>query len=285
MANPKAFYSYMENENKLNKLSDEQAGRLYKSLFAYSRTGVRPDFSDDPLLDYAFEDFSMDIDRDRERYDETCKRRAEAGKKSAESRRTNADSVQQKGTKGANVDFVEQKITKGTNVNFVQQKGTNVNKTNETEIEAEAEVEIEDNSSELSTRARAREADHVQESEQDFENRAQGVLELFSVICKGFVKPDKLSSYRRRLIYQAESDGVDFSELFRKAQASEFLTSGSRCRYGIDWVLDPKNRAKILEGNYENAPPKGNATRGSMFSADGASFDISKYEKIGGAVS
>jgi hypothetical protein len=279
MANPKAFYSYMENENKLNKLSDEQAGRLYKSLFAYSRTGVKPDFSDDPLLDYAFEDFSMDIDRDRERYDETCKRRAEAGKKSAESRRTNADSVQQKEAKGTNVDFVEQKRTKGTNVNFVQQKGTNANKMNETEAEIEAEAEIEDNSSELSTRARAREGGR--ESEQDFENRAQGVLELFSVICKGFVKPDKLSSYRRRLIYQAETDGVDFSELFRKAQASEFLTSGSRCRYGIDWVLDPKNRAKILEGNYEK--PK--RSRGSMFSAEGASFDLSKYEKIGGAVS
>lgn len=271
MAQPKAFYSYMENEEKLNMLSDEQAGRLYKSLYAYSRTGDKPDLSDDPLLAYAFADFCMDIDRDRERYDETCKRRAEAGKKSAEIRRTNA----QKGTKGANVDFVEQKATKGTNVDFVQQKETNANKMNETEIEAEAE--IEDNSHELSTRAR----EGGRESEQDFENRAQGVMELFSVICKGFVKPDKLSAYRRRLIYQAEADGVDFAELFRKAQASEFLTSGSRCRYGIDWVLDPKNRAKILEGNYE----KPIRSRGSMFSTEGASFDLSKYEKIGGAVS
>ena len=76
MGNPKAFTSYIENENKLNMLTDEQAGRLYKSLFAYSRTGEKPDFSDDPVLAYAFIDFTMDIDRDREKYEQTCQRRS-----------------------------------------------------------------------------------------------------------------------------------------------------------------------------------------------------------------
>lgn len=81
MSNPKAFTSYIENENKLNMLTDEQAGRLYKSLFAYARTGEAPNFSEDPLLAYAFADFVIDIDRDRKKYEETCRRRSEAGKK------------------------------------------------------------------------------------------------------------------------------------------------------------------------------------------------------------
>ena len=127
MMQPKAFYSYIENEDKLNKLSDEQAGRLYKALYAYCHTGEKPDFSDDPLLDYAFADFLIDIERDRERYEKTCQRRSEAGKKGgAPAGNNNAAKNKQNQTKGC----------------FDEQKQAKTSKTTETEAESETEADI-----------------------------------------------------------------------------------------------------------------------------------------------
>lgn len=249
MSAPKAFYSYMENEEKLNMLSDEQAGRLYKALYAYSRTGERPDMSDDPLLNYALADFLIDVDRDREKYEQTCKRRSEAGRKGGKASASNKEA------KEANACSDEAKEAKAS-------------KSSETEAEAEAEAEDNIAGAILSKGARP-----------DFDDRAYRVIELFRRICTDFIQPDRLTAYRKRLIYQAEQDGVDFELLFKKAQASKFLSNSKGI--GIDWVLTPKNTQKILEGNYDKEfkPPDKHGGKGSAFSLEGASFDISKYEK------
>ena len=38
-AKPKYFYCYLDNETILQHLSDEQAGSLWKMLFAYTNRG------------------------------------------------------------------------------------------------------------------------------------------------------------------------------------------------------------------------------------------------------
>lgn len=251
MSNPKAFTSYIENENKLNMLTDEQAGRLYKSLFAYSRTGEKPDFSDDPVLAYAFIDFTMDIDRDREKYEQTCQRRSEAGKKGSQAKQANADFAKQTQAKQANADFACEEEAKAS-------------KSSKAKTETKAKAKVYTN---VYT-----DGDHP-----DFEERAEKVISDFKIICTGLVQPEKLTDHRRRLIYQAEADGVDFTELFERAQQSDFLTGrdGKGGGFGFDWVLDPKNRQKIIEGNYDN---RGHPTK-SVNSLKGASFDIEKYKK------
>lgn len=248
MAQPKAFYSYMENENKLNMLSDEQAGRLYKSLYAYSRTGEKPDFSDDPLLAYAFEDFIIDIDRDRERYDKTCERRSEAGKKGG---KASGESRKQNEANEANAYFASQNEAKGSK---------------RSEPEAEAEAEAEYISSEiLNTRTH---------TEEDFDVRCQKILDLFAEICTSFPRPGKLTERRRQMIYDADLEGVDYDALFKAAQSSKFLSTTQGI--GFDWIMKPDNREKILEGNYksERKPPG----RGSCYTADGGSFDMDDYK-------
>ena len=79
------------------------------------------------------------------------------------------------------------------------------------------------------------------------------------------------------VVPDADADGVDFTELFERAQQSDFLTGrdGKGGGFGFDWVLDPKNRQKIIEGNYDN---RGQPTK-SVNSLKGASFDIEKYKK------
>ena len=251
MGNPKAFTSYIENENKLNMLTDEQAGRLYKSLFAYSRTGEKPDFSDDPVLAYAFIDFTMDIDRDREKYEQTCQRRSEAGKKGSQAKQANADFDKQTQAKQANADFACDEEAKAS-------------KSSKSKTKTKAKAKVYTNV-------------YTEGDRPDFEERAEKVISDFKRICTGLVQPEKLTDHRRRLIYQAEADGVDFTELFERAQQSDFLTGrdGKGGSFGFDWVLEPKNRQKIIEGNYNN---RGQPTK-SVNSLKGASFDIEKYKK------
>lgn len=90
MAQPKAIFIYLENEEKLNTLTDAQRGRLLSAVMAYGSRGELPDFSDDPVLAYAFLDLKGNIDRDTDRYNDICKRRSEAGKKGGQAKQANA---------------------------------------------------------------------------------------------------------------------------------------------------------------------------------------------------
>lgn len=264
MANPKAFYSYLENEDKLNILSDEQAGRLYKSLYAYARTGEKPDLSDDPLVAYAFADFIIDVDRDFDNYAEMCEKRAEAGRKSGESRRKKAENEQneQTRTKGTSVHFVQ------TNANKNEQTRTNVNKTNETEAEAEAEY--------IEEKIPKKEENRP---EKDFDDFAFWVISEFNRICIDLPEVSELTDKRRRLLY---ADGMmdkrigDYTELFKKVHASDKLCGRSdlQWRADFDWII--KNRVKIVEGSYDNVHPPDK--RGQVFSAKTANFDTSRWK-------
>ena len=119
-----------------------------------------------------------------------------------------------------------------------------------------------------------------QQEKLDFDTWANSVLDLFKKICVDFIQPDRLTDHRRRLLYQAQMDGVDFKELFTKAQASDFLSGrkDGNCNIGIDWILKPENRQKIMEGNYKNrdAPKK----KDRLHTADGASFDLSEWRGV-----
>ena len=44
------------------------------------------------------------------------------------------------------------------------------------------------------------------------------------------------------------------TELFRKAEASDFLTKSNSTGWkaGFDWLMKPENYTKVLEGNYDN---------------------------------
>lgn len=66
MDKKKSILIYSDFLHKISKLSDEQAGKLFKGLLNYSN-GITPEF-DDILLDYAFEDIKTTIDRDSEKY-------------------------------------------------------------------------------------------------------------------------------------------------------------------------------------------------------------------------
>ena len=81
MKKPKGFFTYFHLSSIIEKLSDAQAGKLYKALMRYGDTGELTDFSDDPACDIAYTLMKGEIDINFERYNEICEIRSEAGKK------------------------------------------------------------------------------------------------------------------------------------------------------------------------------------------------------------
>lgn len=78
---PKYFNCYLDSETIVNHLSDEQAGKLWKMLFAYSNRSEKQDISD-CIVSMAFDVMAQQIDRDFEKYREKCeKNRANAYKR------------------------------------------------------------------------------------------------------------------------------------------------------------------------------------------------------------
>lgn len=77
----------------------------------------------------------------------------------------------------------------------------------------------------------------------------------------------RMSSVRARI---REHGKEAFSEMVRKATASDFLKGGSKSgfRATFDWLVLPSNFQKVIEGNYENGN-KHRATAGATVPADG----------------
>ena len=82
MKKPKFFQCYLDNDTILAHLTDEQAGRLWKSLFLYANHDEKVK-SDDPMVSLAFDVMVQQIDRDFSKYkekSETYRKNANAKK-------------------------------------------------------------------------------------------------------------------------------------------------------------------------------------------------------------
>lgn len=74
-----SFILYTEQKEVINKLSDEQAGKLIKAIYEYVETEKMPEL--DPLLDIVIIPFKQNLDRNKEKYNKISEIRAKAGAK------------------------------------------------------------------------------------------------------------------------------------------------------------------------------------------------------------
>lgn len=103
------FILYTEQKEVIDKLSDEQAGKLIKAIYEYVETGEMPKL--DSVLDLVIIPFKQNLDRNADKYEETKKKRSEAGKLGAEIKK-------QKQAKQANAKFANNKqANQAVNVN------------------------------------------------------------------------------------------------------------------------------------------------------------------------
>jgi hypothetical protein len=103
-----SFVLYSDSKSIIDLLSNEQAGLLLKTLFAYVN-------DENPIIDNSiilvFEMIKLQLKRDLKKWEKTKEGRSVAGKASAEAKRLAKEK--------------EQNLTNSTNVDFVQQTSTN----------------------------------------------------------------------------------------------------------------------------------------------------------------
>ena len=118
MANEKkeSFLLYLEHQELIKELSNEQAGELFKGLFDYVATNVTPDFKGAEKL--AFISIRQDLDRNAKKYKEVSEKRRLAG----------ASGAKQKAINLANANFAKKFLANlPDNVNDNDNDNDNVN--------------------------------------------------------------------------------------------------------------------------------------------------------------
>lgn len=89
----KSFVLHKDSLAILPDLTDEQAGRLFKAIYAYQ---IDEDIKLDQIIKMVFLPFKNQFSRDDEKYQETCERRAIAGAKGGKQKVANASKSKQK---------------------------------------------------------------------------------------------------------------------------------------------------------------------------------------------
>ena len=79
MPKKKSFILYADYIKHIERLSDDEAGKLFKAIFCYVNNGRLPDL--DGMAAMAFSFISNQLDNDLQKYEETCKKRSENIKK------------------------------------------------------------------------------------------------------------------------------------------------------------------------------------------------------------
>jgi hypothetical protein len=79
MACKTSFVLYTSYASAINKLSNEEAGELFKAIFAYTNCEEVLNLS--PCAGIAFALILDTLERDTEKWADTCRKRAEAGSK------------------------------------------------------------------------------------------------------------------------------------------------------------------------------------------------------------
>jgi hypothetical protein len=105
-----SFVLYSDSKSIIDLMTNEQAGLLLKTLFAYVN-------DENPVIDNSiaivFEMIKLQLKRDLKKWEQTKEGRSAAGKASAEAKRL-AKLNQQNITNSTNVDFVQQTSTNST---------------------------------------------------------------------------------------------------------------------------------------------------------------------------
>ena len=101
----------------------------------------------------------------------------------------------------------------------------------------------------------------------------QKIIDEFHRICKSYPKVKKITDARKKTLAARwkEYNGLEtFVQLFTAAESSSFLKGSSgKWSATFDWLINPNNMAKVLEGNYRD---KGGVSYGGINAGRNGNF-------------
>ena len=228
-----SFILYTKYDRQLEKLSNEQRGILFTAIMKHQKGEELPEM--DLVTDVVYSMIEEQLDADTAKYEETCQRRSEAGKKGADS--TN----RQRSAKTANAEFAEngkrQKSAKTANAEF-------------------AEIE----NRQKSAKSADNDSDNEYEYESDNESDNDSVSDSVLLPLKGEKRVEKQKekpSKKKSVVYdpdeklnQAILDFIDFRKTAKKPMtdnAIKLMLHKLR-----DMASDNDERIEILEQSILN---------------------------------
>lgn len=114
-----SFVIYTDCLEQLEVIPDAERGVLFLDVLRYARTGIMPNI-ENPFLKALFLGFKNQIDRDCAKYEEVCKKRAEAGRNGGNQRVANLKQSQANGSNcnqnQANASNTKQSQASGSNI-------------------------------------------------------------------------------------------------------------------------------------------------------------------------
>lgn len=139
-----------------------------------------------------------------------------------------------------------------------------------TKTETKTRAKRNANESKTNAKRTTNEKEKEKENEIEIENecytRAEEVVRMYEKFCPGLVRCEILSAGTKKAIadrFREHGDLAVFERLFRKAGSSDFLQGKiTGWRASLDWLMEERNFAKVLNGAYDNrsdprAIPKG----------------------------
>ena len=218
---------YNSIEEVIECLEPEQVKSLMLAMIAYNKGEEVPEL--DAVTKMAFIPLRQQIDRDTEKYNDKCEKRANAGRKGADV--TNS-------RRSAKVGNDENKTAKTANAEFDENDSA---KTADTEYDTDTEYDSDINKN-TST------------------SSADAVVRLYNDLCPSLPSVRTLSDKRKRDIKTRLKKYTidDFQKVFEKAEKSSFLRGDNErgFRASLDWLINEGNMAKVLDGNYDDRPNK-----------------------------
>lgn len=121
------FVLYCDWEDVINDLTDEEAGRLFKAIFAYVNNGIVNHFDKGTGISIAYKTMCKQIDVNRRKYEQVVEKRRNAANK----RWKKSDEDMQSNAKNANASFAMHNVNENGNVNDIVNVNENGNEKND----------------------------------------------------------------------------------------------------------------------------------------------------------
>ena len=230
----KSFVIYMKSEKLVNKLTDEQAGKLFKSIFRYMANGELPEM--DLATEMAFTAIQDYLDENNKKYESRVNANRENGKKGGRPKTKTVKGESENNPKNPNGFSGNPKNLDSVSDSVSVSDSDTVSPNGEIDISVSTDVDT----------SSAKKASRTPYSE---------IVDVFNSYCPSLPKVERISKQRKQKIKTLYNEyGLQkIFDVFEAAERSDFLSGRSgawRCNF--DWLLNPTNFLKVLEGNYEN---------------------------------